>query len=331
MATALDTKPETASSSSLGLLPASIVGAVVMLAGLAIVGYAVPMIWESAVSPVLKPLGGFIDSFLRLCVLLAALAGVIFVANKFVPANPPRGLRGGIALVALIFVAFFFIVLKVGLFFENNTIGSILTGIVAAALAFGAYKFLTSERATTWMVALEEMGWFHMFTFKKTQGLRVRRWTMIGILLLGGTGVYSLMSHNTLPVGDWTTNIPFTSYEKDGKTVHKVLPLLADIRFTGPILLIAATIWLAWRAINVPTFADFLIATEAEMNKVSWTSWKKLVQDTIVVLVTTALLTAFLLLIDIFWGWLLSDVVRVLPHKSGQIQKADPQGQSATW
>ena len=76
------------------------------------------------------------------------------------------------------------------------------------------------------------------------------------------------------------------------------------------ILLTALTLWFAWRAVNVPTFADFLIATEAEMNKVSWTPWKKLVQDTIVVLVTTALLTAFLLVIDIFWGWLLSDVVR---------------------
>ncbi len=31
-------------------------------------------------------------------------------------------------------------------------------------------------------------------------------------------------------------------------------------------------LWLAWRVVNVPSFADFLIATEAELNKVSWTT-----------------------------------------------------------
>jgi preprotein translocase SecE subunit len=63
------------------------------------------------------------------------------------------------------------------------------------------------------------------------------------------------------------------------------------------------------------------------MNKVSWSTWKKLAQDTVVVLVTTALLTAFLLVIDLFWGWLLSDVVRVLPKHAPT--KTDTQGQSA--
>ena len=52
---------------------------------------------------------------------------------------------------------------------------------------------------------------------------------------------------------------------------------------------------------NYPAFADFLIATEAEMNKVSWTTRKKLVQDTIVVLVTLFLMTVFLLAVDILW------------------------------
>ena len=57
---------------------------------------------------------------------------------------------------------------------------------------------------------------------------------------------------------------------------------------------------------NFPGFADFLIATEAEMNKVSWTTRKRLIQDTVVVLVTVFLLTLFLFVVDILWFKILS-------------------------
>jgi preprotein translocase SecE subunit len=322
MATAVETKPDTARpipAASPALLPASLVGAAVLLVGLAVVGYAVPLVWDKALSPALKPLGGFVDAFLRVVALVAAAVGVIFVTNKIAPANPPRGLRGGIFLVISIVIAGFFIVRAVGMNFENAAGGSIITGVVAAALAFGAFKFLASQRGTDTMIAVEDTGLMHTHSFKKTQGLRLRRWTMVGILLLGGSGVWSLWTHNTLPYGDWSLRLPFTTSK---------LTILPDVNFTGLMLLAAATVWVAWRVANMPTFADFLIATEAEMNKVSWTPWKKLVQDTIVVLVTTALLTAFLLVIDIFWGWLLSDVVKVLPQKAAT-QQTEKAGQSA--
>jgi preprotein translocase SecE subunit len=96
-----------------------------------------------------------------------------------------------------------------------------------------------------------------------------------------------------------------------------LLPLVPVANLTLPLLICLLTVWVAWRAVNVPTFGDFLIATEAEMNKVSWTSRKRLIQDTIVVIVCLALLTAFLLVIDLFWGWLLSlKFIGVLPEKS---------------
>jgi preprotein translocase SecE subunit len=328
MATAVETKPDSAPAvAPLGLLPASIVGAVVLLAGLVLIGTVVPMVWDTNVSPILKKQGGFVDAFFRVIALVAAVAGVVFVLAKLLPANPPKGLRGGIFLVIAVVLLFAMLVRWVGLMFEGGAAGPIITGVIAAALAFGAYKFLTGMMGRRWMVAIEEMGWFHTNSFKKTQGIRLRRWTMIGILLVGASGIWSLYHHNTLPYGDWTVRIPFLTNEAG---VHKTLTILSDVRYTGLLLLAALTVWFAWRAVNVPTFADFLIATEAEMNKVSWTPWRKLVQDTIVVLVTTALLTAFLLVIDIFWGWLLADVVKVLPHKTPG-QKADPQGQALDW
>jgi len=86
------------------------------------------------------------------------------------------------------------------------------------------------------------------------------------------------------------------------------VPLLPEIRFTLPLLVFALTLWLGWRIVNMPAFADFLIATEAELNKVSWTTRARLVQDTIVVLVTVVLLAVFLLVADITWSKLLNAV-----------------------
>ena len=65
-------------------------------------------------------------------------------------------------------------------------------------------------------------------------------------------------------------------------------------------------------------FADFLIATEAEINKVSWTSRQALIRDTIVVLTTLFLLTVFLFVVDLFWSSVLSSrYIGVLPTARG--------------
>jgi preprotein translocase SecE subunit len=86
-----------------------------------------------------------------------------------------------------------------------------------------------------------------------------------------------------------------------GITNHDTVTLLPSVQFTVPLLLLAVSLWLAWRIVNMPTFADFLIATEAELNKVSWTTQKRLVQDTIVVLTTVFLMAVFLFGMD--WTW----------------------------
>ena len=47
------------------------------------------------------------------------------------------------------------------------------------------------------------------------------------------------------------------------------------------------------------------IATEAEMNKVSWTSREELKRATLVVLVTVSLMAVFLFGVDFLWQFLL--------------------------
>ena len=60
-------------------------------------------------------------------------------------------------------------------------------------------------------------------------------------------------------------------------------------------------VWFSFRLVNVPRFADFLIAVEAEMNKVSWPTRKELFRSSIVVIVVFLLLTAVLFVYDIVW------------------------------
>jgi preprotein translocase SecE subunit len=110
----------------------------------------------------------------------------------------------------------------------------------------------------------------------------------------------------------WSVLLPFTG----GRTVT----LLPSLQVTLPVLLAFAAFWLAYRVVNVPVFADFLIATEAELNKVSWTTQRRLIQDTIVVLVTVILLTVFLFVVDQIWAWVLSHigVLQIAPSGGGQ-------------
>jgi len=91
-----------------------------------------------------------------------------------------------------------------------------------------------------------------------------------------------------------------------GTTHYASILLLPAVKYTVPLLLLLLTVWVGWRIANLPTFADFLIATEAEMNKVSWTTRQRLLQDTVVVLVTMVMMALFLFVVDIGWAKLLS-------------------------
>ncbi|HUY37107.1 MAG TPA: preprotein translocase subunit SecE [Pirellulales bacterium] len=60
-------------------------------------------------------------------------------------------------------------------------------------------------------------------------------------------------------------------------------------------------LWICYRVVNLPRFADFLIAVEAEMNKVSWPSRVELVRSSLVVLITMFGLAATLFAYDLIW------------------------------
>ncbi len=80
-----------------------------------------------------------------------------------------------------------------------------------------------------------------------------------------------------------------------------------------PLLMLAVGCWAAFRLVSYPPFADFLIAVEAEMNKVSWPSRGELIRSSIVVIVVIFSLAILLFSYDLFWKFLLGkDVLGIV-------------------
>ena len=316
MATAVEpSSAPQAPGKPLSLPVASLIGAIYVLAALAVVFYAIPSLWAEHVGPV----EGSTNMLLaRLAAQAAALVGLTWFGAKLSGEAPPKGVRGGIFLMLLFGALIFLFARALAVGFEG-AVGQIVGAVVGLTLVYFAVKFFTGRTGERWMVALEEQGWFSFAGYKRSLGVRVRRLTILGILIVGGTGAWSLWTQGALP-DTWTLSMPFDM---------PPLTVVAHAKDVIPVVIALVTLWIAFRAVNVPDFAEFLIATEAEMNKVSWSSRKRLMQDTVVVLLTTLIMTLFLLVVDLFWGWLLSrQTVGVLPtqatgpNQAGQVREA---------
>jgi preprotein translocase SecE subunit len=290
------------------LAVSSLLGAAYVLACLALLFYAVPRIWAASITPLFVPGGtgvSAVDRALLAVALVAVTIGLAVLGKKLAGASQPVGMRAGMFLGVAGVLLVVLIVRVIGGAIEATgrmapQAGLILVGVLAAVLLAGMiYLFFLPSTGKT-IVALEQQGWFEATSYKRTQGMRVRRATIFGFLILAGFGVYSYRgSLESIGSQDLEVLIPFTG----GSTIK----LLPDLAYTLPILLVAGSIWFGWRLVNYPPFADFLIATEAEMNKVSWTTRKRLIQDTIIVLTTMLLLTVFLFVVDILWFKILSN------------------------
>lgn len=80
-----------------------------------------------------------------------------------------------------------------------------------------------------------------------------------------------------------------------------------DANYAGSVITgvaLFAGLWFGFRVVNWPRFADFLIAVEAEMNKVTWPSKDELIRASIVVIFTIFFLASVLFLFDIVWQFI---------------------------
>ena len=73
--------------------------------------------------------------------------------------------------------------------------------------------------------------------------------------------------------------------------------------FGIPLVIFATMAGLMFWVVNRPRSADFMIATEGEMKKVSWSSKKEIIGGTKVVIATTLILAMMLLAVDLAFGF----------------------------
>lgn len=117
--------------------------------------------------------------------------------------------------------------------------------------------------------------------FKRNQGRLVRRLTLIALA-------------SVVLIGCWTMS----------KTVLSQSTVVVRQGIVWSVALLG--LWLVFRIVNFPRFANFLIAVEGEMDKVSWSNQEYLKRATGVVLGTMVLLGTVLWVYDFLWFRLFS-------------------------
>lgn len=128
--------------------------------------------------------------------------------------------------------------------------------------------------------ALDDQSMFSAFfgtgIFKRTQGRLVRQATAVAIFALAVVGCWRLK-----------------------ETLLSDSPRLVNLGV--PVVLAAVAAWGAYRIVNYPPFANFLISVEAEMAKVNWPSWEYLRRAALVVVGVMFLFGAYLAICDYLW------------------------------
>jgi len=122
---------------------------------------------------------------------------------------------------------------------------------------------------------------FRFGIYKSNQGRMVRQFTFFAVAVIAAFGCMTL------------ANGPLMSSAK-------------SVQVGVPLLIWLFVCWVAFRMVNIPRFADFLVSVESELEKVTWPTRHEVVQATIVVLCMMFFLGVFLFLVDLIWTWLFS-------------------------
>ena len=94
--------------------------------------------------------------------------------------------------------------------------------------------------------------------------------------------------------------------------LYTLLYQYTALQLAVPTAVVVLAFWASYRLVNYARFADFLIAVEAEMNKVSWPSWTELTRSSMVVIFVMFALAAILLLLDGFWTFVFKTLLGIL-------------------
>ena len=297
------------------LMLSSALGALYVLGSAWLILVGMPTLWR--ILNITGIFNEFLADSLLILVEIPLVIGVFVLGKKLEGPHPTHGMRAGAAYLSFLVVASWLVM----------SCGINLWAFIGVLLLIAGIVLFFQPWLLAWIVQVEDQGWFHATAFKPNQGYRVRVGTVIGVIIVVVFGIITMVRHGILDTGSrWVIEVPGTSVALGAVDPWIVYVPFTDtpvvflyrITLTVPVLLLVVAAWFAWRLVCWPAFADFLIATEAEMNKVSWTTRKRLYTDTIVVLVTVVLMTVFLFVVDILW-------IKILTHPFIDVLKHDPQ------
>ena len=127
--------------------------------------------------------------------------------------------------------------------------------------------------------------------YKRGQGKNTRLWSSLGAALIVALGCYRLY--------DWLQAAEFGLNPRAGLWVATMVP----------VFLFVVLGLLVFRLVNKPSIADFMIAAEGEMKKVSWSSRKEIAVSTFIVILVVFVSAVLLGVTDIsfqlLFGWIL--------------------------
>ena len=154
---------------------------------------------------------------------------------------------------------------------------------------------MSKERVATSRMWFGEL--FQVGVYKRSQG-RITRQVPFATLAIGFALAAWRVSVFRSTAGPWVK----AALSGVGLTVDDELASGLVYAFSGVLLMLG--LWISYRVVNMPRFADFLIAVEAEVNKVSWPSRPELMRSSLVVIFVIFVLSTVLFGFDLLWGWL---------------------------
>ena len=134
---------------------------------------------------------------------------------------------------------------------------------------------------------------FRVGLYKRNQGRVARQATFAALAIIVALGAWSLSEY----LGGIVSEHPSWN-----ASTHNF------VRYIIPLLLLAAGVWASFRVVQMPTFADFLISVEGEMNKVSWPARSELFRASVVVILVIFFLAALLFGYDVLLAQVMKGV-----------------------
>jgi preprotein translocase subunit SecE len=134
---------------------------------------------------------------------------------------------------------------------------------------------MSKEKAASTVMWFGEL--FQVGVYKRSQGKIARQVTFAALAITFALAAWRLSYHRL-----WLTS---------------------NVAMVLSAMLLVGGLWISFRIVNISRFADFLIAVEAEMNKVSWPSKAELIRSAIVVIFVLFFLAFVLFGFDLLWGF----------------------------